>query len=252
MTASTWAAGWQRPQGRWRGWRVALPGGCGPVLVQLGATSRGKQRHGTSTAVPRRHGRQPAADAAAEAGPRAGRPGARSPPTPCARSRTRRSWPSSASRKRPGCRRSPTASSAGPTGTSTPGAPDGVTSVNLDSGMNFKGGVGINKALRITGKVGFSGHPMIEHFRFLAANTSRVPKMTIPGPSMLALPRRPGDDEPRHLQGHGRLLCRRGRGLQQGGARLLRRRLPLPATGRHLLRLPVRPRAAGDAARPRR
>jgi len=62
---------------------------------------------------------------------------------------------------------------------------DGVTSVNLDSGMNFKGGVGINKALRITGKVGFSGHPMIEHFRFLAANTSRVPKMTIPGPSML-------------------------------------------------------------------
>ena len=62
---------------------------------------------------------------------------------------------------------------------------DGVTAVDLDSGMNFKGGVGINKALRITGKVGFTGHPMIEHFRFLAANTSRVPKMTIPGPSML-------------------------------------------------------------------
>jgi len=62
---------------------------------------------------------------------------------------------------------------------------DGVTSVDLDSGMNFKGGVGINKALRITGRVGFSGHPMIEHFRFLAAHTSRVPKMTIPGPSML-------------------------------------------------------------------
>ena len=67
---------------------------------------------------------------------------------------------------------------------------DGVTAVDIDSGMNFKGGVGINKALRITGKVGFgkegsSGHPMIEHFRFLARNTSRVPKMTIPGPSML-------------------------------------------------------------------
>ena len=62
---------------------------------------------------------------------------------------------------------------------------DGVTAVDLDSGMNFKGGIGINKALRVTGKVGFSGHPMIEHFRFLAANTSRVAKMTIPGPSML-------------------------------------------------------------------
>jgi methionine synthase II (cobalamin-independent) len=62
---------------------------------------------------------------------------------------------------------------------------DGVTSVEADSGMNFKGGVGISKALRITGKVGFSNHPMIEHFRFVKDNTSRVAKMTIPGPSML-------------------------------------------------------------------
>ncbi|MCZ8106519.1 MAG: 5-methyltetrahydropteroyltriglutamate--homocysteine S-methyltransferase [Burkholderiales bacterium] len=62
---------------------------------------------------------------------------------------------------------------------------DGVTSVTADSGMNFKGGVGIAKALRITGKVGFSGHPMVDHFRFVKDNTSRVAKMTIPGPSML-------------------------------------------------------------------
>ncbi len=62
---------------------------------------------------------------------------------------------------------------------------DGVTSVTGDSGMNFKGGVGVSKALRITGKVGFSGHPMIDHFRFVKDNTSRTAKMTIPGPSML-------------------------------------------------------------------
>jgi 5-methyltetrahydropteroyltriglutamate--homocysteine methyltransferase len=64
---------------------------------------------------------------------------------------------------------------------------DGVTSVDADSGMNFKGGVGIAKALRITGKVGFSGHPMVEHFRFVKENAGPgcVPKMTIPGPSML-------------------------------------------------------------------
>ncbi len=63
---------------------------------------------------------------------------------------------------------------------------DGVTSVEADSGMNFKGGVGIAKALRVTGKVGFSGHhPMIDHFRFVKENTDRVAKMTIPGPSML-------------------------------------------------------------------
>ncbi|MEJ1156792.1 5-methyltetrahydropteroyltriglutamate--homocysteine S-methyltransferase [Prosthecomicrobium sp. N25] len=64
---------------------------------------------------------------------------------------------------------------------------DGVVSIDGDSGMNFKGGVGVPKALRITGKVGYSGHPMIEHFRFLKDNVSAgsTPKMTIPGPSML-------------------------------------------------------------------
>ena len=62
---------------------------------------------------------------------------------------------------------------------------DGVVAVDTDSGMNFKGGVGINKALRITGPVAYVDHPMIEHFKFLAAHTTRVAKMTIPGPSML-------------------------------------------------------------------
>jgi 5-methyltetrahydropteroyltriglutamate--homocysteine methyltransferase len=64
---------------------------------------------------------------------------------------------------------------------------DGVDSIEADSGMNFKGGVGIAKALRVTGKIGFTDHPMIEHFRFLKDNVGpgSVPKMTIPGPSML-------------------------------------------------------------------
>src|ERR671921_2855204 len=64
---------------------------------------------------------------------------------------------------------------------------DGVDSIEADSGLNFKGGVGIAKALRVTGKIGFSDHPMLEHFRFLKNNvgSGSVPKMTIPGPSML-------------------------------------------------------------------
>ncbi|MFO1147348.1 MAG: 5-methyltetrahydropteroyltriglutamate--homocysteine S-methyltransferase [Alsobacter sp.] len=62
---------------------------------------------------------------------------------------------------------------------------DGVTAVNADSGMNFKGGVGITKAIRVVDKVGYSGHPFVEHFRFVKDNTTRVPKMTIPSPSML-------------------------------------------------------------------
>ena len=63
---------------------------------------------------------------------------------------------------------------------------DGVEAVQADSGMNFKGNFNITKALRVMGRVGFSGHhPMIEHFRFVKDNTGRVAKMTIPGPSML-------------------------------------------------------------------
>lgn len=37
----------------------------------------------------------------------------------------------------------------------------------------------------VTGKIGFSGHPMLGHFKYLAAHTSRTPKMTIPAPAML-------------------------------------------------------------------
>ena len=40
--------------------------------------------------------------------------------------------------------------------------------------------------LRVTGKLGSSSaHPMIEHFKFVAAHTKAMPKMTIPSPSSL-------------------------------------------------------------------
>jgi 5-methyltetrahydropteroyltriglutamate--homocysteine methyltransferase len=40
--------------------------------------------------------------------------------------------------------------------------------------------------LRLTGKLGgYKPHPMIEHFKFLRAHTTRTPKMTIPSPSSL-------------------------------------------------------------------
>jgi 5-methyltetrahydropteroyltriglutamate--homocysteine methyltransferase len=41
------------------------------------------------------------------------------------------------------------------------------------------------QSLRIVGKVGFSNHPMLEHFKFLKAHTSVTPKMTIPAPPVL-------------------------------------------------------------------
>ena len=42
-----------------------------------------------------------------------------------------------------------------------------------------------HKINRITGKIGFSSHPMIEHFRFLNQHTKHTAKMTIPAPAML-------------------------------------------------------------------
>jgi len=40
--------------------------------------------------------------------------------------------------------------------------------------------------LRVTGKLGaYTPHPMIEHFKFVAAHTRATPKMTIPSPSSL-------------------------------------------------------------------
>ncbi len=39
------------------------------------------------------------------------------------------------------------------------------------------------EAIKITGKVDFAGHPMIEHFKFLKAHCNVTPKMCIPAPS---------------------------------------------------------------------
>jgi 5-methyltetrahydropteroyltriglutamate--homocysteine methyltransferase len=63
---------------------------------------------------------------------------------------------------------------------------DGVESFRSDHGIAFKGGMETQaKGLRVVGKLGFSGHPMLEHFRFLRDRTRAVPKMTIPSPSVL-------------------------------------------------------------------
>jgi methionine synthase II (cobalamin-independent) len=42
-----------------------------------------------------------------------------------------------------------------------------------------------NEGVKVTGKIGFSGHPMIEHFKFVKAHTQRTAKITIPAPSAL-------------------------------------------------------------------
>jgi 5-methyltetrahydropteroyltriglutamate--homocysteine methyltransferase len=63
---------------------------------------------------------------------------------------------------------------------------DGVESFAADHGIAFRGGIETErKGLRVIGKVGFSTHPMLDHFRFLQQHTHATAKMTIPSPSVL-------------------------------------------------------------------
>jgi 5-methyltetrahydropteroyltriglutamate--homocysteine methyltransferase len=62
---------------------------------------------------------------------------------------------------------------------------DGVERHVMDTGIAFAAVTTRNEGVRVSGKLGFSGHPMLEHFKFLKAHTQRTPKMTIPAPSAL-------------------------------------------------------------------
>ncbi len=62
---------------------------------------------------------------------------------------------------------------------------DGVERHVMDTGIAFAAVTTRNQGVRVTGKLGFSGHPMLDHFRFLKAHTRRSPKMTIPAPSAI-------------------------------------------------------------------
>jgi 5-methyltetrahydropteroyltriglutamate--homocysteine methyltransferase len=63
---------------------------------------------------------------------------------------------------------------------------DGVEAYLGERKIKFQGVNPKPMMLRVTGKLGtFSGHPMLEHFRFVKAHARVVPKMTIPSPSSL-------------------------------------------------------------------
>ena len=69
---------------------------------------------------------------------------------------------------------------------------DGVEIYELDHGIQFQGVQTKPRSIRIDGKIGFSNHPMVEHFKFLKANTRVTPKMTIPSPSVMHFRLEPG------------------------------------------------------------
>ena len=69
---------------------------------------------------------------------------------------------------------------------------DGVEIYELDHGIQFQGIQTKPLSIRVKGKIGFSNHPMLEHFRFLKAHTTVMPKMTIPSPSVFHFRLEPG------------------------------------------------------------
>src|SRR6476646_4181813 len=62
---------------------------------------------------------------------------------------------------------------------------DGVERHVMESGVAFAAVQTRAEGIKVTGKVGFSSHPMIEHYRFVAAHTKVTPKITIPAPSAI-------------------------------------------------------------------
>src|SRR6266702_8697754 len=63
---------------------------------------------------------------------------------------------------------------------------DGVERHVMDTGIAFAGVTTRNEGVRVAGKLGMAKpHPMVEHFKFVAAHTKRTPKITIPAPSAI-------------------------------------------------------------------
>src|SRR3954464_15800972 len=61
----------------------------------------------------------------------------------------------------------------------------GVEGYEAEHGIQFAGVETKARGVKVTGKVGFSNHPFIEHFKFVKEHTRVTPKMTIPSPSVL-------------------------------------------------------------------
>jgi 5-methyltetrahydropteroyltriglutamate--homocysteine methyltransferase len=62
---------------------------------------------------------------------------------------------------------------------------DGVELYLTGQGISFAGVATKAESVRVTGKVGFSGHAHIDHFKFVRDHTKVTPKMTIPAPSTM-------------------------------------------------------------------
>jgi 5-methyltetrahydropteroyltriglutamate--homocysteine methyltransferase len=106
---------------------------------------------------------------------------------------------------------------------------DGVEAYLGERKIKFQGPQPKPMMLRVTGKLGsFTTHPMLEHFKFVAAHTAQTPKMTIPSPSSLhfrygrdAVPRAIYPDMDEFYRDLGTTYRKAVRGFADAGCRYL-------------------------------
>jgi 5-methyltetrahydropteroyltriglutamate--homocysteine methyltransferase len=79
---------------------------------------------------------------------------------------------------------------------------DNVEIYELDHGIQFQGVQTKPKGIRITGKIGFSNHPMLDHFKFVKEHTKVMPKMCIPAPTVLHFRLEPGSVDKKAYPDH--------------------------------------------------
>ncbi len=62
---------------------------------------------------------------------------------------------------------------------------DGIEGYDMDQGVAFSGMNTRARGVRAVGKIDFTDHPMIEHYRFVQSHARAMAKMCIPSPSAL-------------------------------------------------------------------
>ena len=79
---------------------------------------------------------------------------------------------------------------------------DGVERYQLDHGIQFQGMQTRPLSIRVIGKIGFSNHPMIDHFKFVKQHSKVTPKMCIPAPTVLHFRLEPGSVDKKFYPSH--------------------------------------------------
>ena len=76
---------------------------------------------------------------------------------------------------------------------------DGVEKLMLPHGIKFHGVETRPEGYKITGKIDFSNHPMLDHFRYLKSIARVTPKMCIPAPPVMHFRAAQGRHPEEHL-----------------------------------------------------